>query len=220
MKIQNCDNKVNFTSNPLHNVKLKKITNGTQNGFVNAIFSELNPRDLKGDVATIKKIQNDWSNAGWLLEDFCEGFDSGSSPSCKYYAIEQPEGRLLKDKIIGLIQVAQFPVKNAPLQTKLELVKLITKPQFSSKNRFREITGIGEVMLAEVFNIARNTKAKFVDFSPYDKGFYFNTFKEAGMNLLKPIETGKYHIKKSFFDKYLKYCENKYGFKFPSIDKR
>lgn len=206
-------NNINFTSTPIHYVNLKKLTNGVEDGFVKAVFSKLNPSDKK-DIDAIIQINQDWDEE-YLVSEYCGDFIRNISPDInQYHAIELLENKDLGDKIVGLVK---YYFKNYGNKENLHLSWLITNPKakFISRDEKREIKGVGEILLGETFNKAKEHKALGLEFSYGNDSFYKKTFENAGINIINgktfnPSDK-EFYVETEDFDKYINYCQNKYS---------
>ena len=215
MQISNQNNSVNFTSKPLHFVNLKKLTNGAEDGFIKAVVSELDATD-KIDTDAIEKLNVAWNNRSGLVHWFCQDFLAKANASAQYFVIEKPGSTNLVDKIVGLLQI--YPQKNfVTKRDNLILSTLATKSEFSSKNTERGMKNIGEALLGETFNSAKEKNIADVKIyaTKSNCGFYSNFFKNAGLSEAEfgnPTEENLYTlvIKEKNFDKCIKYYQNKF----------
>lgn len=199
-----------FTSTPIHYVKLKKITNGVENGFVKAVFSKLNQADEKDRIA-IQQVQDIWGKKEFIANSCCENFFKEQSPETQTYnCIELISNAPLGERIIGLAKSLTLDLGKTKIY---HLSWLASKLKLD--NPERGIKGVGEVLLGEVFNKAKNKKMP-LEFTSSNDSFYFKTFKNAGLDFVEDEElfemgNGLFTIQKRDFDKYINYCQKKYG---------
>lgn len=221
MRIAPNQQKVNFTAIPLHPVKICRIPNGQKMLSCEGVISMLDPKDPQ-DISNVRNILESWKSHRDLIEKFCKQFFSSDDrlPNEQYLALEIPNG---KEKIIAGIE-RLCPTVDSDA-TDIHLSYLITNPEFEADNPNRTVKGIGEILLAKAFHVAKESNAYDLDIFSSNDPFYFKTLANAEIKL----DESKFPVLQTFgtqslftfvrehFDKYIEYCERKYGFKFPSL---
>lgn len=228
MKVSSQNNKVNFTSTPIHKVNLINVKDGS---FIPAVFSQLNPNNQL-DAKAIKYIQKTWEETPLLTDHLYDDFMSVSN-SEQYHVIELVNKAPLEQRIVGLIKsrISHVEKHNGlelmctgrinDVKALLELNKpqcslslLIVKPEFAKKNMLRKIKDIGELLLGEIFNLAKNADASSFVFNAANTDFYNKTFSRALADnyIPHPSNTAShFNMKRDTFDKYLAYWKQKFG---------
>lgn len=205
MQIQSQKNNVSFTSTPIHTITLKKLTNGVENGTIKAVFSKLNPFDIK-DIESIEKIKETWSDPEKLIHSFYRHFKEKKSDN-EFFAIELDEKNGLSKTILGLLNTCFLPKDKM-----YHLLTINTKPNFIKGRKDKEIKGIGEIMLGEAIQQAKQKKVDSFNFISLADNFYDHTFEKAKLKFHKSENSyAHYIIESEDFDKYIEYCEKKYG---------
>jgi len=215
MQVSNQNNRINFTSAPLHSVNLKKITNRADDGISKAIISKLNPND-KLDEAAIRDVNKTWhylsNHIHCLYVDFSKNFD----PSTEYFAVETQEPKNLANKIIGLMQVCtqkSFITK----RENLVLSTLATKPDFMHGNESRSLKNVGEALFGDTFSMAKEKNTANIKFfaTKNNYKFYSDSLTKAGLNESEfgnPSSENLYEfiINEKSFDRCINYYQNKF----------
>jgi len=207
MKISKQNNNINFTSTPLHQIKIPDI-NGV---LIKAFISKINPKD-KLDLQAIKKIEKEWPPE-FIKDEICEHFirDSKKNSILKYYCIELDKQGPLKDKIISL--ASSFTNHNFFNEGKLDyyLSLIKTKEDFDSLTTDRKIKNIGKIMLGKIFQDAKQENCLSLSFFAYktSKLFYEKIFNKIGISFYE--KDGDFTIKRKEFDKYIKYVKKKFN---------
>lgn len=211
MKVQNQKRGINFTSIPIHNINLKKVTNGVEIGSIKAVFSKLDVNDPK-DSEALFEIKELWDDKDKLVCCMYRHFKI-KTPDNEYFTIELPGNNSLSDRIIGLANTfysAKDKVYN--------LLNLITKPSMQYYTEERGIKGVGETLLGEIFQKARENNASNLVFGSLANNFYNKSFDNAKMTNYKIGDSSfRYTISRDNFDKYIKYCQEKYNDNFSTI---
>ena len=200
------NNSVNFTSTPLHYVNLRKVTNGAEDGFVRAVFTKLNPKDLEGDCLAVDKIKDTWMGTS-LRDNFAGAFKFFKAESNHYNAIELVGNNNLGDRIVGLAK------SSVELGRMLKLSLLLIKPEMSRINYKRSINHIGELMLGEMFNKAKQLNVSKLELESAEDDFYIKVLEKAGIELTPEKYDSinhKFHIPVEDFDKYINWCQSEY----------
>jgi len=215
MQVSTQNNRVNFTSTPLHPVNLRKFTNGAQDGFVKAVFSKLDPNNLE-DLAALKEIEtNADSEKSAILRMLCGFFPYNCFQNDQYHCLELVGEGSLAQRIVGLLNTTPGLGDKKAYVGKL----IATVPRFKYGKDDRGIKGVGEVMLGETFNLAKKGGFERLSFDSTKNPFYDETFRTAKVNVQEREISGwdsarNIIIPKTEFDKYINYCEDKYKFKF------
>jgi len=207
---------VSFKSKPLHYVNLKKFTNNVDDGFIKAVFSELNPSNSV-DKEAIKEIRESWkdnSTAG----DFCDYFICDSHikhPSSfaiknptKYFCIELINKNPLGQRIIGVLKT--FPDLKIP--DYYYLSRIATKNEFRYGDSERSIKNIGEILLGESFNETKKRNFSGLTFTSLCDEFFETSFNNAGIDFKN--RWGDFTIEKGELNKYLEYIQKKFNINF------
>lgn len=219
MKISN-KNKVNFTSVPINQVKVKCLK-GTDFVHQNAIISKLTPNCAE-DLQAIKNIKTTWAKISSIANAFCTRFLSVSKDASpyEYYALEIPQKNSSANKIVGLFNTVITD------ENDLKLDYIVTASDFCFKKSERQFKGIGEVMFGGICNLAKEKSANCVRFFSTNMGFYNTTLKNAHIQKYEDMKSSLFSPNSSFiriypnaFEKYTNYIEQKYNFKFPLITK-
>lgn len=221
MKVLNQNKNINFTSIPVNEVKVLSSKGAYILSPQCAIVSKLS-QTCAEDINAIKKINRTWAQHSSIAYTFCRFFlnKSEKTMQSEYYALEIPQKGRPFTKIIGLFSTSKGN------SGELKLDYIVTEPDFQYKNFKRNIKGVGEVMLGEVFNIAKEKHANLLNIFSTKVNFFDTTFKNASIQRFDDMDTSSfnitsrfYHLKSKSFDKYIKYIEQKYNFKFPSTEK-
>lgn len=202
MKISSQNNNINFTSTPIHKVNLINAKDGS---FIPAVFSQLDPDNLL-DISAIKQIQKNWRGPSFLVDQFYNDFFHSKNVE-KYHAIELLNNDPLEKRIIGLTE-------SRIDHSDYELSLLFVKPELTQKVGKRKIKNIGELLLGEIFNLAKKANASSLEFLSSNTGFYNKTFERALPGLYKPEDNDmvfSFEIKRKTFDKYIDYWKKKFG---------
>ena len=202
MQITNQNNRINFTSTPLHFVNLRNA----DNTFTKAVFSRLGPEDIK----VVEELKDSWAVPHGLMKDFYTDFLRQSADN-EFHAIELIEEGSLAKKIIGVVfsSIDRYGKENY-----VNMQSLVTKPELAAANKKRSLKGIGEVLLGEAFNLAKKANASDFSFTSAAYTFYKKTFKDAGIEIRRfqnyDPYNDRYCLHKDTFDKYINYCQDKY----------
>jgi len=175
MNIQNQKNSVNFTSTPIHYVNLKKVTNGVEDGFIKAVFTKLNPNDLEGDCLAIEKIKETWKEND-MAEKFAGIFKFFKSDLNFYNALELVGNNNLDERIVSLVKSSIEGGRT------LKLSILLSKPELSRENIQRPIKNVGELMLGEIFNKAKQLQVSRLEFESAEDAFYIHVLTRLGLS--------------------------------------
>jgi len=202
-------NNVNFTSTPIHDVNLKRIADGAN---IPAVFTRLSIKNDE-DLNAVTQIKNKWPKVHQIITCFCNEFCKPQTYDADYFAIELKNNTpFLSEKIVGLFK--SIKIKNGDKE-RVYLSRIFSKPEHMRDNETRTIKGIGEVLLAETFNLAKKIKATCLDFHSDNDAFYFRTFEKAKIK----IEPGEnfdpknhdFHFSEKYFDQYIDYCKKEYS---------
>lgn len=183
MKISNKSNRINFTSTPIHSLRLPR-TDGK--GFVMGVLSELTPNDLN-DRNAVRNISETWKNGSNLINLLCNEF-FGDSDGAKFYAIELMGNgaEKLDQRIIALSKVELFP------EFKISILSyLVAKPELTAQNSERAIKNIGEALFGGICNQIRALQYDCVKLTAVNKRFFARTFQNAHITELKTNPLGK-----------------------------
>ena len=205
MQILNQKNNVNFTSRPIHCVNIRDA----DNKLVKVVFSKLDPK-CGVDKAAIKKLQNSWEVPHELMKDFYAEF-SCPKDGKEFNAIELPGIGPLHKKILGVVYSKTYMLHN---QERMSMPLLITNPDLKHENGLRKLKGIGEIMLGEVFNRAKKTKAPELEFNSEANKFFRKFFSRAKVKITDDVNYNPYnsffHIGQEDFDKCIDWCQKKH----------
>jgi len=213
MQISFPKNNIYFTSTPIRQVNLKKITNGIDDGFIKAIFSNLNPANPK-DRKAVKYINKTW-NKNLITNEFCDEFLARRDFDTEtFYCIELPNKKKLGDKIIGVSKGILFSDNNKP---EYFLHFIAINPSLRATSENRQIKNIGEVMLGEAFNLAKTADASHISFENINS-FCNKVFKKAGIKIFDSNQDSSstnafsyfFSINKDIIDKYLNYYQKEF----------
>lgn len=214
---------INFTSTPIHNVNLRKVTNGKEDGFISAVFSKLNLGDTE-DKTALWHIQNTWDESEKkskaVANTICKHFLAKKQErQADYFCLELENKESLGNRIIGLMELQ--PEKHDSKDV-LYLSLLTTKPDFIHKKENRTIKGIGEILVGEAINQAKKGNHSRLDIWAEDKGFFARIFEKTKIDLEKILtrsnrDWDEYEIKREHFQQYLKECEKNYKTNFSEI---
>lgn len=173
MKISNRNNQINFTSTPIHSLRLPRA-NGK--GFVRGVLSELNPGDLT-DRNAVRNISKTWKKNSDLIKLIHDDF-FGNTAGTKYYAIELMGNgtEKLDQRIIALSEAEIVPETNFSL-----LSYLVVKSGLTAKERGRTIKNIGEALFGGICNHIRSLRRDCLYFTSINNGFFATTFQKAGI---------------------------------------
>lgn len=212
MKVLNQNNNIAFKSVPIHHVNVRNAKTGE---LIPAMFSKLIPSDPK-DYEAISRLSESWEKDSFeIFETFCKHFlgKHHAQPTDKQYrCIELLGNEKLDERIIGISETKTEKFGN------LHGAFLFVKPELNATNPKRTIKGIGEVLNAEVFDLAKKLKAPFIDFQSSDDVFYRATFKPMGVIAHEKSDgisdLTLFVIDEKEFDKYLNYMSDKYKIDF------
>lgn len=216
MLISKQNNSVNFKSNPLYHVNLKKVENKVEVGVQRALFSMLSPKE-KIDEQAIEEISEHLRKDDTIGRRFCNDFFNKQSDQYDDFAIEKEGDEPLSKKIMGF-------ARSFVNEEDYHLSYLFIKPEFQKENPNRNLKDVGKTMMAIIFNKAKTLKLQRVTFNSYCDKFYLKILEDAHIQL----NHGKSYFIKSDFDewgtdffihrddckKYLKYMKNEYGVDF------
>lgn len=211
MKISACNNSVNFKGTPLYPVQIRKTTDAKE--YVTGMLLKLDAKN-PDDINLIKQLNATWVKWSTIINNYYKNFiGQNENKTFEHYAIKlQNENH----DIAGVLTAS-----SSENQKGLHLSYIISNPELTLKNAQRPLKGVGEILLGHVFHKAEKLKADFVDFTSSNNLFYLSTFKKAGIDLSEEMDytdilENHFVVGPSNFKKYIRYCEEKYGFKFPN----
>lgn len=213
MRISFTNDKTSFTSTPLHGVN---VYNAKGRFLTSAVFSKLSPTDNK-DIEALKYILENWKGNPLLLGMFRDNFREIPNSLNEFHAIELPGMKNLGEKIVGLTM--SYPRKDFDNSKIFHLALIVVKPELRAEIKDRGIKNVGEVLLGEMFNLAKKMKASSLELFSQNHGFYVKTFKNACIDISEENEIfspsdQKFSIDKTLFNKYIEYCKNKFSINF------
>lgn len=204
-----------FKSIPIRHVNLVDANGGS---FIPAVFSRLNPKDIK-DIKAVDFIKNNWDFDSSLLSTFHSNFYPHRFDSLQHYAIELIEDKPLEEKIVGISHISHCRNIDMPVFNKLKLSVLFTKPELNKQADDRKIKNIGEILFGQVINIAKNTDYEKITFTSLNDGFYLNILKKFGIDVSKDPEIfdskeGSFCLRKKYYDSSLDYLQREFNIDF------
>lgn len=175
MKILPQNNNINFTSRPIHRVKLPKVDGS---GFVDAVFSRLDPNDAL-DIQAVKQITYRWTDTSMLLDILCDDFHARSQPlqNVQYYALETLGETSLAERLVGISEIVLNKAKN----NHFKLLYLVVKPEYIFRSSNKKIKNVGKVLLTSLINMAQRCNVKSFSFVSATNAFYDKVFRNAGI---------------------------------------
>lgn len=217
MKIsyQRNDN-TNFTSKPIGDINLKKITNGMESGFEKARYSLLNPHN-KIDQQAIREIDAAWGD-NEVKRELCDDFYSDSLQIGKpcfgiYHCVEliRKGNKKLSEKIVGLAKAFVLEING---NKNYYLDNIVVKPEVRHENNEKLFKGVGINMFGRAIQDAQELNASRIMFTSLNNPFYFRIIEEADVSLPTAkncFDKDDFIIPKQDFGKLLNYIKNTYG---------
>lgn len=207
MQILSSKQKINFTSTPIHYVSPRTVEGASQNAKM--LFSRLDINS-RTDVDAIKQIQEQtWKNDDNIKRTICRKF-LGPNVSGDFFALEKQGEESLGERIVGLMNILKYKDSESPV---VNISYLVSKHNYLSNPKKRQVKGVGEILLGEAVNVAKKFGARLKVFSTNDN-FYLHCFENARMRLNESVMTGIYGsdftIMGYDLDRFLKYCSKKY----------
>lgn len=209
-------NNINFTSIPLHSVKIPKVKEGSVIGTIDGFISKLDPLD-EIDKKAVEQINKIWPSEE-IKNNFCNSFKDASDIDL-FYCVELIEKGKLSEKIIGLTKLFILELKD---KKHCYLDHLVTKPEFkfNINTDNRQLKGIGEILFGKTFDDAKKNNALYLKFTSLNDAFYFKTFGKARIDVhydKNPFNENDFSIPKEDFDKYINYWRKEYSVDSSSI---
>lgn len=164
MNIQRRNNKINFTSTPLHAVNMEKINQKLQTGVDKVIISRLNPVD-DVDRAAIAKIKNKWEDKKDVLKDFCNNFENIHCRNEEFFALEHVNDKPLAERLIGV-------ANSHAIDDEYHLSYLFVNPKLQKQN-------FGKILLTFVLNQVKKKNLEGFTVYSTNNPFYLKVFRQA-----------------------------------------
>lgn len=208
ININNTRLKPNFTAKPLYNIKL---LDNAGNKITDALVVELE-KGKKEDLKALEEIEktcdrNDIFNVpNRLFLSIIDHFKSNKNNEERFFAVTTPYKKKLN--ILGCMYTSPNEKTN---KTTLFLDKLFVRQDVANRNNQRKIKGVGEALLGESITLAKDAKYKALEFLSIADEFYDHSLNSAKVTNYREKNCSFFHIKEDFFDKFIKYCSNKYN---------
>lgn len=199
---------VNFTSNPLYKVNVKKLMPNGSYRKVTAYFSELintEPTDMKA----MKEILSRWGLAAKYIKAMHLEF-STKNPFVQTFAIELAGKKPLEEKILSLCSLRELPKDSMWLEFIQARPDLLAVDEIGIKIKNREFTGAGELNLYGALRKTKENELDYMGFESRNDRFFEN---------IKLYEIGLgYHSKMRYIypkkiSEFMESVEKKYKFK-------
>lgn len=202
-KFNNTPQKANFTAIPIRDVNL---LDKKGNKTLKATIVELE-RSCDKDMFTLERtLEKEPDNAfKGLLASILETLKNKNHEETKVFALTVPEGKDIK--ILGCMNLTTIE-SNA--KKRLYLNNLYVTDNFATRNDSRQVKGVGESLLAQAINLAKNIKANALAFQSIDDNFYIHSFNSANLENTKSPNFSVFHVHDTEYNKYLDYCGSKY----------
>jgi len=161
MLASNQNNNINFTSNPIYRVNLKRVSNGFEKGLKSAVISELNYRE---DAEELIKFKNYLLKKEKIVDehilgkDFCDDFNNRLFKNEDCNAVEIIGKQSLSKRIMA------FAHSYKDTDESYYLSLLYTNPKCQKINAHRTLKGMGGSSPRACFSKSKRLKRYKIDF--------------------------------------------------------